>query len=401
MSRRDTRLAWAMEALGVALAIATLILLVLVTGTATPADDFVIGGPGGFIFLIASLAFTTVGALIALRVRGNPIGWILGVTGLLVGFGNLTYQYADHALYVASSTLPGATIAAWMPVGIPPAFGLLGVSLLLFPDGRLPSPRWRPALYVSALGIACSVVGYALRPGPLDEPFELVSNPFGIDGGFEVLDVISGLGWLVMAIGVGLAAIGMTGRLRRSRGTERQQLKWIALGASFAGVVMLANVASFAAEIEGINGLRIVAVGSAFTLFPLTAGIAILRHRLYDIDLVIRRTLVYGVLTATLGAAYGLLVLVLGQAVGESDLAVAVSTLAVAALFRPARSRIQATVDRRFFRRRYDAARTLAAFSGRLRDELDLEALAGDLRAVVQETVQPAHVSLWLREAPR
>jgi len=287
-----------------------------------------------------------------------------------------------------------------MPVGVPPAFGLLGVALLLFPDGRLPSRRWRAALYVSAAGIAGSGVGYAFRSGPLDEPFEDTTNPFGIGGAFELMDALSGLGWLLMAVGVGLAAIGMTGRLRRSTGTEHQQLKWIALAASFAGVVMLANVVSFAAEVEGINGLRIVAVGAAFTLFPLTAGIAILRHRLYDIDLVIRRTLVYGLLTATLGVSYGLLVLVIGQAVGQSDLAVAASTLAVAALFRPARGRIQSTVDRRFFRRRYDAARTLESFGGRLRDQIDLDAVGADLSSVVRETVQPAHVSLWLR-APK
>ncbi len=350
-------------------------------------------------------AFGTVGALVALRVRGNPIGWILGATGLVLGFGNLAYQYADHALFVASPPLPGGALAAWIPFGVPAAFGLLGVSLLLFPDGRLPSRRWRPALYVSTIGIAANVIGYALRPGVLDEPFETVSNPLGVNGAFGLMDALSGLGWLLMAVGVALAAIAMVGRLRRSSGRERQQLKWIALAAAVAGVVMIANVASFFAAVEGINQLRMVLVGLAFVFFPIAAGIAILRHRLYDIDVVINRTLVYGGLTATLAAAYLgsvlLLQLVLNPLTSESGPAVAASTLAVAALIRPARARFQAVVDRRFYRRRYDAARTLEAFTARLRDEIDLEVLGADLRAVVRGTVQPAHVSLWLRRASR
>ena len=391
MSRR---LGWAPLVVSGALAMPTLVLLALGAGEVTPADDFVLGGLGGLAFMVASLAFAAVGSLVATSVPNNPIGWILGVTGLLLAFGNLTYQYAEHALFVADRRLPGGDLAAWTPVGVPQAFGLLGVALLLFPDGRLPSRRWRPALLVPAVGIAGSVIGYAFRPGPLDEPFERVENPVGIGGTFELTDAISGFGWLFMALGVGLAAVALSHRLRRSTGQERQQLKWIALGASFAGVVMLANVASFFAELDGINGLRIAGVGLAFTVFPVAAGIAILRYRLYDIDVVIRRALVYGALTLSLGAAYLALVLVAGLAVGKSGFAVAASTLAVAALFRPLRARIQAAVDHRFYRRRYDAAQTLEAFGGRLRDEIHLEALGAELR----EAVQPAHVSLWLRE---
>jgi hypothetical protein len=339
---------------------------------------------------------------VAALVPANPIGRVFCLMGLTVGVGDLAYQYADQALFVSNS-LPGGEVAAWLQnLGLPPAFGLLGIALLLFPDGRLPSRRWRPALWLALTGITLIVVGYALRPGPLDDPFQSVSNPLGVPGAFDVTDAASGFGWMFMGASVAFAAAALVVRLRRSSGYERQQLKWIAFAASVTGVAVVADVVSFFASVDGVEQLRILLLGVGFSAFPVAAGMAILRYRLYDIDLVINRALVYGALTASLGLAYLgsvlLLQLLLGSFTSASGLAVAVSTLAVAALFRPARARIQAAVDRRFYRRKYDAQRTLQAFSARLRDQVHLEAVNSELSAVVRDTLQPTHLSLWLRE---
>jgi hypothetical protein len=380
----------------VAILLAGLVLLVLGLGHETPADDFGLSGYGGVVFAVAALSFGTVGALIVARVERNRIGWIFWLTGLILAVGNLVFQYADQGLYIAEQRLPGASLAAWLPVGIPPAFGLLGIAVLLFPDGRLPSRRWRPALWMALAGIVFNVAGYGLRPGALDAPFDVVDNPLGVPGAQEPLDALSGLGWLLMGLSVAFAAVAMSLRLRRARGVERQQLKWLAFAAAITGTAIVADVISYFIQDTGFESVRNVVLACAFAVFPVAAGAAILRYRLFDIDVVINRTLVYGALTATLGVTYLGLVLLLGVAVGRSNLAIAVSTLAVAALFRPLRGRIQAAVDRRFYRRRYDAARTLEAFGGRLRDELDLDALQAELVGVVGQTVQPTHVTLWL-----
>ncbi len=400
--RRWAALAWG-SCLG--LALATTILLALGARSTTPADDFGLTGFGGLAFVAASLAFGTTGALIASRLVANPIGWIFCLIGLLIGAGDLAYQYADSALFVSPGSLPAGTSAAVIQnITFTPAFGLLGLALLLFPDGRLPSRRWRPAAMAALVGSVAIAVGYALRPGRLDEPFQTVTNPLGA-GARGLMDAASNLGWLLSAASVAFAAAAMVVRLRRSRGPQRQQLKWIALAAAVAGVVLVANAVSWFAAVEGISQLRLAVVGLAFAGFPIAAGFAVLRYRLYEIDVVINRALVYGGLTATLAASYlGLVVLlelVLSPVTAKSDLAIAGSTLAVAALFRPARTRIQEAVDRRFYRRKYDAQRTLEAFSSRLRDEVDLRALSSELSGVVRETLQPAHVSLWLRQERR
>jgi len=261
--------------------------------------------------------------------------------------------------------------------------------LLLFPDGRLPSPRWRPVAWLAAVGILGIGVGEAFAPGTLDNfPAE---NPFGLGGaGGRIAEALA-VCFALIAIAALASVASLVVRLRRSSGDERQQLKWLASG----GVVLaLAGPASGAAgsALPIIIGQVAVAVA---------VGVGILKYRLYEIDVVINRTLVYGALTATLGVAYLgtvlLLQLTLNPLTDSNSLAVAASTLAVAALFRPARSRIQGAVDRRFYRRKYDAARTLEAFSARLRDEIDLDTLGAELREVVDETMQPTHVSVWLR----
>jgi hypothetical protein len=274
----------------------------------------------------------------------------------------------------------------------------LGVMLLmlLFPTGQLPSSRWRPVVWAAIGATVVAVVGTALTPGPV-EYHPGLQNPLGVAGAGPVLDVAVGVGFVVMVAGVFAAAGSLILRWRRARGVERQQLKWLAYA---AGLMVVAQIGASMLP----RPLFLIASYTAALLFPVATGIAVVRYRLYDIDRIINRTLVYGLLTATLGLAYAGVVLVLGQLFGgigdrPPSWAVAGATLAVAALFQPTRRRIQATVDRRFNRRAYDAAKTVEAFSTRLREELDLDTLTKELLAVVDQTMQPTKASLWLRQA--
>ena len=350
------------------------------------------------LFDLTFLAYATVGALIVSRHPRHPIGWLFCAVGVLAAADGVLYAYGNRP------GEPGASATAWVSAwSSEPSFVVIVLLLLLFPTGHFASRRWRLAGQ-AAVGSACVwALAIAFDPGPL-RGAEWSANPLGIEAAGPVLGAITGIGLALFMLSLVVGVAGAIARFRRARGEERQQTKWLALAAGVMLALMLAEVALVLAvdTDEGIwdfVSALIICLGIA--AFPVAAGMAILRHRLYDIDVVINRALVYGGLTALLGGTYLGIVLLAGLAVGESDLAVAASTLAVAALFRPARTRIQAAVDRRFYRRRYDAARTLERFSSRLRDELDLEALAADLRAVARETVQPAHVSLWLRGEPR
>jgi hypothetical protein len=282
----------------------------------------------------------------------------------------------------------------------------VGYVFLLFPDGRLLSRRWRPLAWLAGIGPATMAVGIALQPGPLEE-FAVVRNPFGLehleDGGLvgvlvNLLGVLAVLGVLLALVGAGASLVV---RFRRTRGEQRQQLKWIAYAAALAATAEVTSIAVFLLVGPVPMAVEVLVI-CALAAIPVAAGIAILKYRLYDIDRIINRTLVYGLLTALLGITYCGVVLVLGQLFGgigtaPPSWAVAGATLAVAALFQPARHRIQAAVDRRFNRRHYNAARTIEVFSARLRDEVDLDTLAAEVLSVVHQTMAPTTASLWLR----
>ena len=342
-------------------------------------------GLGLFLsYVLFVLAFATVGALVASRRPRNAIGWLL----LLAGFSYVIGGLSETAGVDESALVAWVGEWIWL-VGIGPVatFGLL-----LFPTGHLPSPRWRPVAWLAAAGLVVSVGAVAFKPGHFED--STIENPVGIPW----LPHWAGTAALLVLLAALAGSIAsLVARYRAAGALERGQLKWLLYAAAIVAARRRGHRTARGPARR--HGRRHHERGGHATLatVPVAMGIAILRHRLYDIDLVIRRTLVYAVLTASLAATYLALVLLVGLAVGRSGLAVAVSTLAVAALFRPALARIQAAVDRRFYRRRYDAALTLEAFGARLRDELDLEALGTDLRGVVQDTVQPEHVSLWLR----
>jgi hypothetical protein len=353
--------------------------------------------------VLAFTAFMVVGAVIVAHRPANRVGWIFSAIGLLAAAGVLAMEYAEYAYVTRPGSLPGAGLAAWFQWWWLPVLGLIFVfTLLLFPTGRLPSARWRPVAVVGAAGIVAVAVLSALQPTLRlqNEPYTL-PNPVGVAGVPDPEDGALGAALLAVLVGCMLASIvSVVVRFRRSRGVERQQLKWFTFAAALLGAGQL--LTTFLLPEGELSDLLF---GLTVAFVPIAAGIAILRHRLYDIDRLINRTLVYGLLTGLLGLVYAAGVFAAGRlldpADGQSELAVAASTLAVAALFQPARRRVQALVDRRFNRHRYDAARTVAAFSARLRDQVDLDTLHGELLGVVDQTVQPTRASLWLRPPAR
>ena len=285
-------------------------------------------------------------------------------------------------------------------------FALLGLALLLFPDGRPPSRRWRKLLWILGAAALFGVVGLGLRPGHFaeTEAFDTYSNPLGVGSDPEPFDALGGLSWLLVTSGMVACGVAMVRRMRRAHGIERLQLKWIAFAASLFAVGFLVISITFFVELSGsiIDPLRTAVLGFGFCTIPIAAGIAILRYRLYDIDVVINRTLVYGALTAILAGVYIgsvlLLQLLLRPLTADSNLAIAGSTLAVAALFRPARTRIQGAVDRRFFRRKYDAARTLERF-GNICVTRSRSIRSAPSCAQCRRDDATCARSLWLREA--
>jgi hypothetical protein len=336
--------------------------------------------------------FATLGALIVSRRPGNIIGWLFLVSAVAFGMQFFSGQYATVALS-GSTGLPGGAYAAWLSTLMQlTAVSTILFLILLFPTGRLLSPRWRVMAWTTGLVILASLISLALSPGPIQD-FTPTPNPFGIR--VVVPGFLHTLGsWLVVACIVAVV-VSLVLRFYRSRGEERLQLKWFAYAATLG----------FLAILLGGEGPVATLVWTVAPLsLPVSAGVAILRYRLYDIDVIINRTLVYGSLTAMLALVYfggvtatqAIFRTLTGQQ-EQPQLAIVVSTLIIAALFNPLRRHIQAFIDRRFYRRKYDARKTLETFSAQLRNETDLEALSNDLVGVVRETMQPAHASLWLR----
>lgn len=338
---------------------------------------------------------TAVGALLAWRRPGNVIGWLFSAAGAVLAATNLTYGWAALA---AERDLPGGIVAAWLTswLYLPGLLGLPPLLFLLFPDGRPLSRRWRWVVGLTTTALVAVPAGQALAPGPLsDSPMPLRDNPYAVPA---VAAVAMQFGWTLLLVSIVLAGWSLVLRYRRATGVSRTQLRWVALAAA---LFVLGSAVSAALRLTPWSEIGPVLVVTALATFPLAAGVSILRYRLYDIDLVVNRALVYGSLTAALAAVYLVCVLLLqillGPVTRSSDLAVAVSTLTVAAMFGPARRRLQAAVDQRFFRRRYDAARTVSSFADRLRREVDLEEVSRDLTSAVRDTVAPSHVSLWVR----
>ena len=417
MSSRGTSwLAWSLAALSVVMFVGSVALWVLAHSTHVARSLDADLTTGSLLGQALFLVFPLVGALIASRRPENPIGWLCLVDGLLW---TTTDMLDYHSLYGMAS--PGsvpfpvglAAVNHWLWV---PTVGLLGTYVfLLFPDGRLPSKRWRPLAWLSGVVIASGSLGLMLSPGPLDMP-RGIRNPFGLEAAPWV--AVAAYAILpLLPLCMLASALSLVMRYRRSRGDVRQQIKWIAFAASLVALTyLIAIVASFihpseelwlAAGVPLWLDLIEYAALLSITSVPIAIGFAVLKHRLYDIDIIINRTLVYGSLTGALALVYfgGVTVTqaLFRNITGQEQLpqlVIVASTLVIAALFNPLRRRIQSFIDRSFYRSKYDARKTLEAFSAKLRDKTDLEALNSELVGVVRETMQPAHVSLWLRPDP-
>ena len=347
------------------------------------------------VLALGAIGAPILGAFIVWRRPGNRYGWVWCVFGLALAVGGAAQAYEVWALYVAPIR-PGGLEAAWLAFVMEPlTFGLSPLLLLLFPEGRAPTPRWRPVLWATLVVCAAWTLSTAVAPGLQGMPNPILWLP-GQPG--EVAVVFADQLWWANLLLIGLGALSVLARYRRSRGQQRQQVKWLA----YAAVPLLVSLVLLI-KWAAIGLLGAVYIAASLWAIYLAIGIAVLRHHLYDIDRLVNRTLVYGLLTVLLALVYvgGVFLLgpLLNPAAGESALAVAASTLAVAALFQPLRRRVQTAVDRRFNRRRYDAAKTVQAFSVRLREHIDLDTLSAELLAVVDQTMQPTQVSVWLQPA--
>ncbi len=397
-TRTAARLAWSLAGLTVPLMVGAVFFVWLDRASPWRAD-----GPFSLasmvVGVLSNLPVPIVGALIAARQPRSPYGWLWLASGIALSFTQLVAAYAFHGLLIAPGTLPLAGLAQWLTG----AAWLLNFAtapfvLLLFPTGHLPSPKWRIVAWVVVAALLTGLpvcAGIAGLSGFVPD----VESPFGAPGIVaDLLKAIMMISVTLIIIAIVAGVISLLLRFRRASGVERQQLKWFTYGAVLAGGVLMSD---FFYTLPGV--WESVKEGIAFNMLPpLTIGIAILRYRLYDIDVIIRRTLVYSVLTAALGLVYiGCVVLsrtVIAPLIGGSEVAIMASTLVIAALFSPLRRGIQNVIDKSFYRRKYDATKVLAAFGATARDETDLERLKGELLRVVDRTMQPEFVSLWLSD---
>lgn len=397
-SRSATIAVWAIIAVTIALHLASAVLVVMGRNVTTPGDKETNLGALGFV--VAFVAFPVVGLLIVSRRPRNGVGWLFLLIGVGFAISNLSATYADYAVYGDPGSLPAGAWAGWVTGWTDPlAFVSIMLLFLLFPDGALLTRRWRPVLWLTLGFGAGSVAWNAVKPGKIFTDTLRFDNPAGIAWVGENLGFLDPIIFIGFLTGIMLSVASAVLRFRRSRGIERDRMKWLA----FAALLLVGSfVVAIALSAMSTGWLPGLLIGLAFAAVPISVGIGVLRYRLYEIDRVISRTLAFTAVTVALGALYVALVLV-GQALfssvaGGGGLVIAVSTLVVAALFLPLRARIQRLVDRRFNRHRYDAQKTLEAFGTRLREEVDLGTLSRELRAAVDETMQPAHASVWLRE---
>lgn len=387
-------------------------------GTTRPTGYVLLTGFQVFSFF----AFPVVGSLIVTQRPGNVVGWVFCLIGLGTATTALSGGYVQHALAIhAEARLATGLVYALGNAVWPVNLGLGSLLLFIFPDGRLPSPRWRPVFWLDVACIVAMALAGALYPGALDATSS-VANPIGIAGLRPLLDVFNAVGHLLFGPLVLAAMLSVIVRYRRATGAQRQQIKWFVYGATLmvaaiAASIVLAQVLTPAGQDSSNSPIVTLGFCIGWIMLPIGAGIGVLRYRLYDIDILINRTLVYGALSAVLAALYLACVIgaqtvtsaLSGQAISpeltgqmkSQPVVVVGSTLLIASLFNPLRRRIQATIDRRFYRRKYDATRTLEGFAAVLRSETDLGDLSSHLVAVVEQTMQPAQVSLWLHDLQR
>jgi hypothetical protein len=425
------RLAWSLFVLAVALSISSVVLVAsLISAASAPNTllppafvqgmrlsvfDWILSWIEGVMRVIPLLAFSALGAVIVSRYPSHAIGWIFCALGVLGAVEPFAAYYALYTLFVAPGTLPGGLVAAWLQNWI----WVVSIALIcaflpfLFPTGRLVSRRWKPAWWLAIGTTVALALERALHPGPLGNfLYEFgIPNPLGVARVGALRLVFFSLPLDLLHASMLVAAASLVVRLRQARGHERQQIKWFAYFGAAVGVLEVLRFGGSAtlglSTPVFISWAYPLAWPTALTGLALGAGLAILRYHLWDIDVIIRRTLVYGPLTALLAALYsggvvGLQALVgtVNSAASHSPVIIAATTLLIAALFTPMRRGIQATIDRRFYRRKYNAERTLAAFGATLRNEVELERVRELMLAVVEETMQPAHAWLWLRVPP-